>query len=722
MDNQKMNGIGKHHIKPHSIYDYPEHLNPFYQDENHKRLRFWALKKNKDGRGNSFSMSNLRDLWSFKTFTLKKKSSTLGINKTSESPPPLRKYGNECLYDSNYNTYDPRYRQTIGSAGSGSTTDVAFQRNVPYRATMSGAMNSSAKSYDTQSDIVFNRNESYRNTIQHVSHGQRYNNNNASVTPVLNQRRITSSASQSSLRSTNPFDDDYENNENTSPNQQDTIIENGGVVKGPVKRPYKKKRRAPPPPVVHQYVPRMQQEESDSSNNLRIDEVELKIVEEESPCRETPSKDELPTISMITAEIETLYRDLEDDEKKLTKVSTECQTQSKVIEKRDVHNDSNTERNNLVETVLITREVKRQEPIVFQTEQEEKSSNLDENRNEKLQDSIKTEEIESIKEIVTQTKSIEMKIHEEKEIIEPIAVEKVEQPAKVHFKEPTESEIHIYREASVGSTVSHDSEKIQREETPENEDKPEPVQLEYTKSYTIEEPLMIVESPSKPVPSTFPRRSEGNVTAFEIKYKQLKDGTEPRFRLERRRSLKEKERKEFMQRALNLDRSQSVDIRRNLDEEFENYNKYNNPNENGDNRRKSVKEIIDSINRNQSLLQATNYTPLEGKYDYNNVNYVGKKPVAPPRSETIKIEVEKYDDVELRHPPQIDNGRGSFYDNVPDMLEHLEGQATTFKKCSPPRNNSTEKFEWNPVPKPRRSRNFSEEREIPRSEALRDYY
>lgn len=82
----------------------------------------------------------------FKSFTLKKKSSTLGINKTSESPPPLRKYGNECLYDSNYNTYDSRYRQTVGGGGPG-TTDVAFERNAPYRATVTGTVNSSAKSY-----------------------------------------------------------------------------------------------------------------------------------------------------------------------------------------------------------------------------------------------------------------------------------------------------------------------------------------------------------------------------------------------------------------------------------------------------------------------------------------------------------------------------------------------------------------------------------------------
>lgn len=52
-----------------SIYDYPEHLNPFYEDENHKRLRFWKLNsennnsKNKKSRSNSFSFDGLKGLW-----------------------------------------------------------------------------------------------------------------------------------------------------------------------------------------------------------------------------------------------------------------------------------------------------------------------------------------------------------------------------------------------------------------------------------------------------------------------------------------------------------------------------------------------------------------------------------------------------------------------------------------------------------------------------------
>lgn len=44
-----------------SIYDYPEHLNPFYEDENHKRLRFWKIGGS--NRSNSFSMDGLRGLW-----------------------------------------------------------------------------------------------------------------------------------------------------------------------------------------------------------------------------------------------------------------------------------------------------------------------------------------------------------------------------------------------------------------------------------------------------------------------------------------------------------------------------------------------------------------------------------------------------------------------------------------------------------------------------------
>lgn len=50
-----------------SIYNYPEHLNPFYEDDNHKRIRFWGMTSGnsakKEGRSNSFSLSGIKEMW-----------------------------------------------------------------------------------------------------------------------------------------------------------------------------------------------------------------------------------------------------------------------------------------------------------------------------------------------------------------------------------------------------------------------------------------------------------------------------------------------------------------------------------------------------------------------------------------------------------------------------------------------------------------------------------
>ena len=53
----------------HNIYNYPEHLNPFYEDEQHKRLRFWKFgssrskSKNSERRGSNFSLDTLKEMW-----------------------------------------------------------------------------------------------------------------------------------------------------------------------------------------------------------------------------------------------------------------------------------------------------------------------------------------------------------------------------------------------------------------------------------------------------------------------------------------------------------------------------------------------------------------------------------------------------------------------------------------------------------------------------------
>lgn len=59
---------------------------------------------------------------------MKKKSSTLGINKTSESPPMLRR--DEDRYGSQ-TTFDERMRHTV-DIGLGNS----FQRNAPSRSSL----------------------------------------------------------------------------------------------------------------------------------------------------------------------------------------------------------------------------------------------------------------------------------------------------------------------------------------------------------------------------------------------------------------------------------------------------------------------------------------------------------------------------------------------------------------------------------------------------------
>ncbi|XP_050319175.1 probable serine/threonine-protein kinase nek3 isoform X2 [Bactrocera neohumeralis] len=225
-----------------SIYNYPEHLNPFYEDEQHKRLRFWKINKSNNGSGrrNSFSLGGLKDVWTFKSFRLKKKSSTLGINKTSESPPPLRRdlqpYNTLNGNDLSLPDYRTRYSTPAG-------VNESFQRNAAYRSSLQNV--ASAKD-NGDSHLDFNRNNQYRSTIQVM--GTKSNNHNNSylrTTPVPQPRR----SSQISMASTNPFetdDDDEENNEDVS-----LAGDREMITSTPIKqRIHRKKRRAPAPPTI----------------------------------------------------------------------------------------------------------------------------------------------------------------------------------------------------------------------------------------------------------------------------------------------------------------------------------------------------------------------------------------------------------------------------------------------------------------------------------------
>lgn len=120
-----------------------------------------------------------------KSFRLRKRSSALGINKTSESPPMIRKHV-DAEDESKYNTYDPHFRHTT-SVGLNSN----FQRNAQYRSSMQdmNGNNQSKVSFmgpliDSWSltiiyfcnykdgDLGFFRNNRYRSTIQNSSYHQ----------------------------------------------------------------------------------------------------------------------------------------------------------------------------------------------------------------------------------------------------------------------------------------------------------------------------------------------------------------------------------------------------------------------------------------------------------------------------------------------------------------------------------------------------------------------
>lgn len=116
------------------------------------------------------------------SFTLKKRSSTLGINKTSESPPPLRKTY-DTYEDTKYNTFDPNMRHTVNIG-----LNDSFQRNTFHRSSVQD-MNRTFPN----NDLNFQRNY-YRSTIQngtsYQSPERRHFGQPMTSTPIRNERRL----------------------------------------------------------------------------------------------------------------------------------------------------------------------------------------------------------------------------------------------------------------------------------------------------------------------------------------------------------------------------------------------------------------------------------------------------------------------------------------------------------------------------------------------------
>ncbi|CAH0592486.1 unnamed protein product [Chrysodeixis includens] len=233
-----------------SIYDYPEHLNPFHEDDNHNKIRFWTIGK-RLSRSNSISFSGLKDLknsWAFRSFMKK---------------------GKKGQQASSTNTLN------------GDSSPIMYRRALQYSAAARSTVGSPEKSdrYVYGGSITPLPRSRFQERLRSTSH---FEVQSLSATPRLARSEVT--GSRLSVESTNPFDED-----NPVP---------------PVRASRRKKKRAPLPPgpvittpetadtTVSSITSDLQVSETEDSklNNtngdLELDEdmhlnIELKIVEDE---------------------------------------------------------------------------------------------------------------------------------------------------------------------------------------------------------------------------------------------------------------------------------------------------------------------------------------------------------------------------------------------------------------------------------------------------------
>ncbi|KAM3967622.1 uncharacterized protein ACR2FA_011173 [Aphomia sociella] len=214
-----------------SIYNYPDHLNPFREEDNHNKIRFWTINR-KLNRSNSISFSGLKDLrnsWSFRSFMKKGKK---GQSEEKEKPSsPVNgddgtiEYRNASRYSSNSVTAANPARNTVGSP---ERTD---------RYVYGGSVTPLPRSR-------------FQERLRSPSN---YEVNSPSATPRLARSEV--SGSRVSVGSTNPFDDD-----------DDLAIP-------PVRAPRRKKKRAAP-------LPPMATAGADTSVNSETSEMETSVTNE----------------------------------------------------------------------------------------------------------------------------------------------------------------------------------------------------------------------------------------------------------------------------------------------------------------------------------------------------------------------------------------------------------------------------------------------------------
>ncbi|XP_026759127.1 rho GTPase-activating protein gacY [Galleria mellonella] len=192
-----------------SIYNYPDHLNPFREEDNHNKIRFWTINS-KLKRSNSISFSGLKDFrnsWSLRSFMKKGKK---GQAQEKEKPNSPTVNGDNSVVE---------YRNTLQH------TSHSMAANPARNTVASPERRLTADRYVYGGSVTPLPRSRFQERLRSPSN---YEVNSTSATPRMARSEL--SGSRMSVGSTNPFDED------------EPIP--------PVKAPRRKKRAAPLPPVT----------------------------------------------------------------------------------------------------------------------------------------------------------------------------------------------------------------------------------------------------------------------------------------------------------------------------------------------------------------------------------------------------------------------------------------------------------------------------------------
>uniref|UniRef100_A0A182JWM2 Uncharacterized protein n=1 Tax=Anopheles christyi TaxID=43041 RepID=A0A182JWM2_9DIPT len=676
-----------------SIHDYPEHLNPFYEDENHKRLRFLEHKPtHKSHRRGSLSSlrDGLRELWQFSSIRFgKKRSSTLGINKTSESPPPLRR----DMFDGDSFASTSGYRNTVNAPSYGTTresqsytTTPLFVRHTRYRSSLQD------RQKDNGDEIGFMRNDRYRSTIQNGF--ATYNTGMVSSTPRKKQAPptpygTTSRVTQQQYDNINPFDVDTEPEGDTlSTVSVDSSYSSTLRSRTSGTRTRTKRRAPPPPPVGIAPANRVTEEAA-----------------EEATADDAQNED----LRNLTAEIESFVRisSINGDitAKDTSTARTDTSVETRENKPYDVNNNSAQAE---IPTTISTIECEMVQDSRTAEGAKDESSQIQQQTN--IEPQAIVEEEKSYELLVKSPKQTE--VHSSTTItVDTVVAASIEtspkpSPRKKADKSPTET-----NSDAASTRPDLDFENLALPETPvptrrsnrENREKYITQDVTTMNKSTYEKATV----PKPSLPSTTEEADdEGPTTTIIVDNLQYKHKVAP---IHTEISTKiENARMKISESTGNIPTMTS---------------------ENGINeRRRSVRDIIESINKSQSMLKVNHDQSSNALHETQSTDSMARN--IRELNEREKEIQNLLQDIDTRYGTnraecdnamsgvEMPSGRGSYYDNLTDEnlndnLDEKNNAASGFRiKKSPTKTviigeGDDQPFQdcinWNPLPKPRRS-------------------